>query len=97
MKDYKQITFYLCTTEDLSCSESCSHSEDEHVDTPICEGENSKRLDVGAGPSGCSVWVPSTPARIVKKKGKLSAYFLESWPQHVPKVARGAKFLRQNK
>ena len=29
LKDYKRITFYLCTTEDLSCSETfCSDDED---------------------------------------------------------------------
>ena len=68
MKDYKRITFYLCTTEDLSFSEaSCSDDEDVNVvgkkrELPNIFDEKDDFFDEVAGPSGCSTWVPSTGA-----------------------------------
>ena len=39
MKDYKRITFYLCTTEDISCYDRLS-SDDEDVSIVVTKKRN---------------------------------------------------------
>ena len=72
MKDYKRITFYLCTTEDISCYDRLS-SDDEDVSIVTTKKRELPNIfgdsvdfaneDYG-GPSGCSTWVPSAQARV---------------------------------
>jgi hypothetical protein len=72
MKDYKRITFYLCTIEDLSCNETFC-PDDEDVGIAVCKKRElptfSKKvlMKKTLGPSGCSTWVPSTRARVSEK------------------------------
>ena len=82
MKDYKRITFYLCTTEDLSFSEaSCSDDEDVNIvvgkkrELPNIFDEKDDFFDEVAGPSGCSTCVPSTGAKVSEKEVKQYIYF----------------------
>ena len=72
MKDYKRITFYLCTTEDISCYDRLS-SDDEDVSIVVTKKREFSNIfddsvdfvneDYG-GPSGCSTWVSSIHARV---------------------------------
>ena len=78
LKDYKRITFYLCTTEDLSCSETFC-SDDEDINIAVSKKSELPDIfkrdefsDEVAGPSGCSTWVASTRAKVLEKKVKTS-------------------------
>ena len=87
MKDYKRITFYLCTIEDLSCNETfCPDDEDVSIavrkkrELPNIFEESADEED--AGPSGCSTWVPSTRARVSEK---VSHVIFQKSPQNINK------------
>ena len=66
MKDYKRITFYLCTTEDLSCNERNNSDDDVSIanskerEFPNLFDESTDIFEDAAGPSGCSTWTPPT-------------------------------------
>ena len=72
MKDFTRTTFYLCTTEDISCYDRLS-SDDEYVSIVVTKKREHPHIFYGSvdfvnedygGPSGCSTWVSSTQARI---------------------------------
>lgn len=79
MKDYKRITLYLCTVDDFCCSEgvSSNQSEDEEMYSSHVPEEREKHnsFDDGEGPSGTSVWVPSTQSGTLKGEVKYIFYF----------------------